>query len=77
MPPEDPYLDHYRREPGYMRTEAAHFAARHPKVARHLALSDGVSADAHIAHLIEAVAFLTAGERGHGRTGAGPPTRQF
>jgi len=54
------HLDHYRRELTYLRTESANFALRHPNVARHLAGSDAASADPHIQHLIESVAFLTA-----------------
>ena len=61
MPYQDDHLEHYRRELTYLHTESAHFAARHPKVARHLSLSDANSADPHIRHLIESVAFLTAG----------------
>jgi type VI secretion system protein ImpG len=61
MPQHDDHLEHYRRELTYLHTESAHFAARHPKIARHLSLSDAAAADPHIAHLIESVAFLTAG----------------
>jgi type VI secretion system protein ImpG len=61
MPQHDNHLEHYRRELTYLHTESAHFAARHPKIARHLSLSDAAAADPHIAHLIESVAFLTAG----------------
>jgi len=61
MPASDRHLEYYRRELGYLRTECAHFAARHPKVAGNLVLSDAHSADPHIQHLIESVAFLTAG----------------
>lgn len=57
----DRHLEYYRRELSYLRTESANFAARHPKVAANLALSDAHSADPHIQHLIESVAFLTAG----------------
>jgi type VI secretion system protein ImpG len=61
MPPHDPHLEHYRRELSYLRTEAANFAARYPKLAHRLVLTDAESADPHIQHLIESVAFLTAG----------------
>jgi len=61
MPQHDDHLEHYRRELTYLHTESAHFAMRHPKVARHLSLSDANAADPHIRHLIESVAFLTAG----------------
>lgn len=61
MPQHDDHLEHYRRELNYLQTESAHFAARHPKVTRHLSLSDANAADPHIRHLIESVAFLTAG----------------
>lgn len=58
---QDDQLEHYRRELSYLRTESAHFAARYPKLARRLVLSDAELADPHIQHLIESVAFLTAG----------------
>jgi len=61
MPAPDRQLEYYRRELSYLRTESAHFAARHPKVAASLALSDANSSDPHIQHLIESVAFLSAG----------------
>lgn len=54
-------LEYYRRELSYLRTEAANFATRHPKVAASLVLGDAHSADPHIQHLIESVAFVTAG----------------
>lgn len=57
---QDDQLEYYRRELSYLRTESVNFAARHPKVAQRLALSDAHSADPHIQHLIESVAFLTA-----------------
>lgn len=61
MPRQDDQLEYYRRELSYLRAESANFAARHPKVARRLVLNDAQSADPHIQHLIESVAFLTAG----------------
>jgi type VI secretion system protein ImpG len=61
MPTQDHYLEHYRRELSYLRVESAHFAARYPKLARRLVFTDAESADPHIQHLIESVAFLTAG----------------
>jgi len=61
MSPHDDQLDYYRRELTYFRTESANFAARHPKVAERLLLSESHSADPHVQHLIESVAFLTAG----------------
>jgi len=57
----DHQLECYRRELSYLRTESANFAANHPKVASYLVLSDTHSADPHVQHLIESVAFLTAG----------------
>jgi type VI secretion system protein ImpG len=60
MPHQDDHLDHYRRELTYLRAESANFASRHPNVARHLGGGDAASADPHIQHLIESVAFLTA-----------------
>ncbi|MET0319894.1 MAG: type VI secretion system baseplate subunit TssF [Duganella sp.] len=61
MPTHDTHLDYYRRELRYLHTESANFAARHPKVARGLVPGDAHSPDPHIQHLIESVAFLTAG----------------
>jgi type VI secretion system protein ImpG len=61
VPPQDDHLEYFRRELSYFRTESANFAARHPKVAQRLILSDAHSVDPHIQHLIESVAFLTAG----------------
>lgn len=58
---QDPHLEHYRRELSYLRTQAVNFASRYPKLARRLVLTDADSADPHIQHLIESVAFLTAG----------------
>ncbi|QGZ42660.1 type VI secretion system protein ImpG [Pseudoduganella flava] len=57
---QDDLLEYYRRELAYLRTQSADFAARYPKVARHLRLADGEAADPHTEHLIESVAFLTA-----------------
>jgi len=58
---QDDHLEHYRRELTYLHTESAHFAARHPKIAHHFTSGDAASADPHVRHLIESVAFLTAG----------------
>jgi len=57
---KDHRLDYYRRELSYLRTESFNFAARYPKLARRLVLTDADSADPHIQHLIESIAFLTA-----------------
>ncbi|RYE99798.1 MAG: type VI secretion system baseplate subunit TssF, partial [Oxalobacteraceae bacterium] len=56
----DDLLEYYRRELAYLRMQSADFAARYPKVAQHLVLSGGESADPHTERLIESVAFLTA-----------------
>lgn len=61
MPSRDDHVEHYRRELSYLRAESANFAARYPKLARRLVLTDAESSDPHIQHLIESVAFLTAG----------------
>lgn len=61
MSASDRELDYFRRELSYLRTASADFARCHPKVAGYLALSDAHSADPHVQHLIESVAFLTAG----------------
>jgi type VI secretion system protein ImpG len=60
MHPHDDHLEYYRRELDYLRTQAADFAARYPKVARRLVLSGTEAADPHTEHLIASVAFLTA-----------------
>jgi type VI secretion system protein ImpG len=60
MNADDDLLEYYRRELSYLRTQSADFAARHPKVARHLNLTSAESADPHTEHLIESVAFVTA-----------------
>jgi len=61
MPIPELHFEHYRRELSFLRTESANFAARYPKLARRVVLTDAESADPHIQHLIESVAFLTAG----------------
>jgi type VI secretion system protein ImpG len=61
MPQQDDNLGAYRSELIYLRTESENFAARHPNVARHLRRSHPASGDPQIQHLIESVAFLTAG----------------
>jgi type VI secretion system protein ImpG len=57
---QDELREYYRRELSYLRTQSADFAARYPKVARHLVLSGAESADPHTEHLIASVAFLSA-----------------
>lgn len=61
MPSTNQHLEYFCRELSYLHSESAQFAARHPKVAGNLELHDAHSADPHIQHLIESVAFLTAG----------------
>jgi type VI secretion system protein ImpG len=60
MPSQPDLLDYHRRELAYLSTQSTHFAARYPKLARRLVFTDAESADPHIQHLIESVAFLTA-----------------
>jgi type VI secretion system protein ImpG len=60
MQTQDELLEYYRRELGYLRTQAADFAARYPKVAQRLVLTGAETADPHTEHLIESVAFLSA-----------------
>jgi type VI secretion system protein ImpG len=57
---QDDLLEYYRRELAYLRVQAGDFAARYPKVAQRLDLSDAESPDPHTERLIESVAFLTA-----------------
>lgn len=57
---QDDLLEYYRRELAYLRVQGGDFAARYPKVAQRLDLSEGESADPHTERLIESVAFLTA-----------------
>jgi type VI secretion system protein ImpG len=60
MSSRDDMLEYHRRELTYLRTQSADFAARYPKVAQHLSLGGTASADPHIEHLIQSVAFLSA-----------------
>lgn len=60
MNTQDDLLEYYRRELSYLRTQSADFAARYPKVARHLVLTGAETADPHTEHMIESVAFMTA-----------------
>ncbi|NHZ41522.1 type VI secretion system baseplate subunit TssF [Massilia aquatica] len=60
MNTQDELLEYYRRELSYLRTQSADFAARYPKVARHLVLTGAESADPHTEHMIESVAFVAA-----------------
>ncbi|MEC5162580.1 type VI secretion system protein ImpG [Janthinobacterium sp. CG_S6] len=60
MNSQDDLLEYYRRELSYLRTQSADFAARYPKVARHLMLTGAETADPHTEHMIESVAFVTA-----------------
>ncbi len=53
-------LEYYKRELTYLRRMGMEFAARYPKVASRLELSDDQCPDPHIERLIESFAFLTA-----------------
>lgn len=56
----DDFLQYYKRELSYLRTQGADFAARYPKIGAKLALHGSESIDPHTERLIEAVAFLAA-----------------
>lgn len=60
MASQDELLERYQRELTYLRQMGAGFAARYPKIAARLDLSDDQCADPHVERLIEAFAFLTA-----------------
>ena len=52
-------LDYYERELSYMRRMGSAFAARYPKIAARLELSDDESPDPHVERLIESFSFLS------------------
>lgn len=54
------FLPYYERELGSLQRLGREFAARFPRLAGNLALSGDTSADPHIEHLIQAVAFFNA-----------------
>lgn len=56
----DELLPYYARELGILRTLAADFAQRHPKVAGRLNLGRDESQDPHVERLLQGVAFLAA-----------------
>jgi len=56
----DDLLPHYERELAFLRTQAAGFAQRHPKIAGRLQLSGDVGEDPHVERLIESFALLAA-----------------
>lgn len=51
--------EYYQYELSYLRSSGGEFAQKFPKIARRLDLSSNESADPHVEHLIESVAFLT------------------
>jgi type VI secretion system protein ImpG len=55
----DDLLPHYQAELTAIRRLAGAFAARHPKAAGRLRLSETIAEDPHVARLIESFAFLT------------------
>lgn len=59
-PARDDLLLAYQRELHYLRTAGAEFAARYPKIAARLELSEDACADPHVERLIESFAFLSA-----------------
>jgi type VI secretion system protein ImpG len=56
----DDLLPHYERELAFLRTRAADFAQRYPKIAGRLQLSGDVGDDPHVERLIEAFALLSS-----------------
>jgi type VI secretion system protein ImpG len=56
----DDLLPYYARELGILRSLAAEFAQRHPKVAGRLRLGRDESQDPHVERLLQGVAFLAA-----------------
>ena len=56
----DDLLPYYARELAILRTLAADFAQRHPKVAGRLSLGRDDSQDPHVERLLQGVAFLAA-----------------
>lgn len=56
----DDLLPHYERELAFLRTRAADFAQRYPKIAGRLQLSGDVGDDPHVERLMEAFALLSA-----------------
>ena len=57
----DPLLEFYERELGFIREEGREFARRYPKIAARLRLSDAETVeDPHVARLIESFALLCA-----------------
>ena len=56
----DELLPYYDRELAILRTLAAEFAERHPKVAGRLSLGRDESQDPHVERLLQGVAYLSA-----------------
>lgn len=56
----DDLLPHYERELAFLRTRAADFAQRYPKIAGRLQLSGDVGDDPHVERLMESFALLSA-----------------
>ena len=56
----DDLLPHYERELAFLRTRAADFAQRYPKIAGRLQLTGDVGDDPHVERLMEAFALLSA-----------------
>jgi len=54
------FLEYYRRELGYLRTQGHEFAKKYPRVAGRLDFGSSESTDPHTERLIEAFAFLAA-----------------
>ncbi len=57
----DELLPYYARELAILRSLAAEFAERHPKIAARLRLGRDESEDPHVERLLQGVAFLAAG----------------
>ncbi len=56
----DDLLPHYERELAFLRTRAADFGQRYPKIAGRLQLTGDVGDDPHVERLIEAFALLSS-----------------
>ncbi len=54
------HLQYYQREMSFLRKMGGIFAAKYPKIAKRLGLSDTTSSDPHVERLIESFAYLTS-----------------
>lgn len=54
------HLQYYQREVSFLRKMGGIFAAKYPKIAKRLGLSDTTSSDPHVERLIESFAYLSS-----------------